>query len=237
MGEPAQAKANEVRLHNWPTVRVYAEQAEVYPNEWGEERWDSGTWSAVLNLIWQFDLTSPATAIRMRSIGQGLDRSGAVKDAIKIWREGIAPALLSHICGTMIGGAESWPLNNPQTIPGWNTIRGPYVVLGEPSKAPELEAFLQTHALIEPLRWRLATALAKDAPFHTVSLYRAMTPSEVVTSVLIDNRIDKEAGELLKHAYWPEWLTRTPFLSASHFLLCIAPKPAEHRTESGKLLH
>jgi hypothetical protein len=53
-----------------------------------------------------------------------------------------------------------------------------------------------------------------------------MTPSEVMARVLIDNRVDEEAGELLKHAYWPEWLTRTPFLSAWQFLLCIAPKVA-----------
>ena len=51
-------------------------------------------------------------------------------------------------------------------------------------------------------------------PGHTVFLYRAVAPSDVVGNVLIDNRVDEEASELLKHAYWPEWLTKTPFLSA-----------------------
>jgi hypothetical protein len=78
--------------------------------------------------------------------------------------------------------------------------------------------------LLGPVREHLGRTLDKSAPLHTVALYRAQTSSGPFADVLIDNQQDNGAGEILKTMIWPEQLDGSEFISARHFLLCVAPK-------------
>ena len=230
----AEAAPYGVRLKQWSAVRIAVERAEVSRNVWGEEEWEGGTWSAWFDLTWQYHAERPLSAVRSHAIGQGLDRLGAVEDAVVNWGKGIAPALLSCTRGVAVGEADILPVNHSRAIPGWSAINGPYVPCGVASKTAELAAHLETHPLVEPVRDLLAVALAKDVPFHTISLHRGVAPSGAFADVAIDNHVDEDASELLKRVHWPKPITDTPFLSVRQFLLCVAPDEGKRIRESEK---
>ena len=220
--EPAEIRTDGVWLSKWPSVRISIDRAMVF-----QSVSESEAWTAWVDLTFMYNTALPFTAARSHVIGLGIGRAEAVSDAVENWRKGIAPALISYIYGVLKADADTWPPDHERSVPGWICINGPYVLRGDVMKIESLTAFLQQHPLVGPVREHLALALDKGAEFHTVSLYRAQTPSGVFADVLIDNQPDSAAGELLKLMSWPEQLKGSQFVSARHFLLCVAATPMQ----------
>jgi hypothetical protein len=228
--EPAQVQNDGVRLSKWPTVRISIDRAMVFPSAS-----ESEAWTAWVDLTFMYNTALPFTAARTHVVGLGNGRAEAVSDAVENWRMGVAPALISYIYGILKADADTWPPDHARSVPGWICINGPYVLRGDAMKIGTLTDFLQKHPLLGPVRERLAAALDKGAPLHTVSLYRAQTSSETFADVLIDNQPDVAAGELLKLMSWPKQLEESPFIAARHFLLCISASDVQERHAGGGL--
>lgn len=212
--ERSEIRADGVWLCKWPSVRFSVERALVVPAE--------SAWTAWLDVTCTYNTKLPFTAAKSHVIGLGGERAGALSDAVENWRKGVAPALISYIYGFLKGDADTWPPDHPRAIAGWNCINGPYVLRGDATKIEPLVAFLQQHALVDPVREYLGRKLDRDAALHTVSLYRGQMSSSVFADVLIDNRPDAAAGELLRQMEWPKELRGSQLISVRHFLLCLA---------------
>lgn len=215
-GESTTMQGDGVWLNKWPSVRFSVDQAIVFSSH--------AVWTAWIDLTCMYNTALPFTAAKSHVIGIGIGRTEALFDAVENWRKGIAPALISYIYGLLKGDADTWPPDDLRSVPGWECINGPYVLRGDTVGIGPLTAFLQDTPLVAPVREHLGSILDKSDPLHTVALYRAQTSSGPFADVLIDNQPDTSAGEVLKTMTWPKELDGSEFISARHFLLCVAPK-------------
>jgi hypothetical protein len=223
LGELARASDDAVRLERWPSALIRIGHWEIAPVEWGEERWDSGIWSARIALAWQFETAFPATMVMTTALGEGLDRDRAAADAIAAWAAGTAPAMLSELRGQAMEGVDIWPAED-SPVAGLRVVAGPPLFAGLTERVADLRAHHRTRPLLEALGPQLAATLDRARPFHTLSLYRAVTPTSVVAEVWVDDQPDADAGRALVMAVrWPDHVTATPFLSLRVFLLLARP--------------
>ena len=208
-----------VWLTNWRGLGIKAGMVFAAP---AQDRPDQ--WIARADLTFIYNVEAPETGIQTRTIGLGASRAAALEGAVGNWMTGTAPALLSHIDGELKYGADYLPASGRLGISGWDCISGPYLITGNEELKRKATSFLQKTQLLACVRDLLVRELNRQTPYHSVTLYLAMSGETPFADVLVDNREFDAAAELLKAVPIPHDPEPSAFVSLRQFFLCVRPE-------------